>query len=120
MDITKEQLERALGNAAQYGCVVADELWEELRQQNRCQGHRMFRCVLQKRHDGECEFFTPDRGNTISREAYGLILEDLGELLEVCGLGDYARPESPHEVMQQVIAEVRRLRDAAMRAVRLA
>ena len=31
-----------------------------------------------------------------------LVLSDLGEMLEALGLGDYARPESPHEVFGQV------------------
>jgi hypothetical protein len=39
------------------------------------------------------------------------VLADLGRLLDALGLGDYARPESPHEVMLQCIAEVERLRD---------
>ena len=38
------------------------------------------------------------------------IRADIGQLLEALGLGDYARPESPHQVMLQCIAEVRRLR----------
>jgi hypothetical protein len=39
-----------------------------------------------------------------------MIRADLGDLLEALGLGDYARPESPHEVMRQCIDEVERRR----------
>jgi hypothetical protein len=38
------------------------------------------------------------------------VLEDLGLLLRVLGLGDHARPCSPHEVMLDAINEVRKLR----------
>ena len=38
------------------------------------------------------------------------ILRDLGALLNALGLGDHARPESPHEVMLQCIAEAKRLK----------
>jgi hypothetical protein len=40
-----------------------------------------------------------------------LILGDLGDLLEALGLGDYARPVSPHEVMRQCIDEAAKLRN---------
>jgi hypothetical protein len=50
-------------------------------------------------------------GGGLSTSERDLILADLGELLEALGLGDYARPVSPHEVMQQCIAEVRQIRD---------
>ena len=45
--------------------------------------------------------------NASERDA---MMRDLGLLLEALGLGDHARPESPHEVMQRCIAEARRLR----------
>jgi len=40
-----------------------------------------------------------------------LMHADLGDLLEATGLGDFARPQSPHEVMQQAIARVREIRE---------
>jgi hypothetical protein len=39
--------------------------------------------------------------------------EDLALLLRVLGLGDHARPQSPHEVMLDAINEVGKLRQAA-------
>jgi hypothetical protein len=45
------------------------------------------------------------------------VMADLGQLLNTLGLGDHARPDSPHDVMQQCIAEVaRRLSEHRMRA----
>lgn len=49
----------------------------------------------------------------LDRTERDMIHADLGQLLEVLGLGNYARPESPHEVMQQCIAKAARLRDGA-------
>ncbi len=40
-----------------------------------------------------------------------LIHGDLGKLLDLLGMGDFARPESPHEVFLMCLAEVARLVD---------
>ena len=40
------------------------------------------------------------------------VMADLGKLLEALGLGDYARPQSPYEVMLECIAEVAKIRAA--------
>jgi hypothetical protein len=40
---------------------------------------------------------------------------DLGELLVMLGLGDYARPQSPHEVFQMCLARLREEAHAAYR-----
>jgi hypothetical protein len=42
-----------------------------------------------------------------------LVHRDLGQLLEAVGLGDFARPESPHEVFQMALAEVGRIQKKA-------
>jgi hypothetical protein len=47
-----------------------------------------------------------------------LVHSDLGQLLEAVGLGDYARPESPHEVFQMALAEVGRIGTVAAAAER--
>jgi hypothetical protein len=39
-----------------------------------------------------------------------VLQEDLSEMLRVLGLGDHARPQSPHEVFLECIAEVKRLK----------
>jgi hypothetical protein len=41
--------------------------------------------------------------------------EDLAQLLRILGLGDHARPQSPHEVMLDAINEAGRLRAALAR-----
>ena len=38
-----------------------------------------------------------------------LMHADLGDLLEACGMGNFARPQSSHEVMQEAVAKVRTL-----------
>jgi len=40
---------------------------------------------------------------------------DLGELLEILGLGNYARPQSPQEVFRMCLAKLREQSDAAYR-----
>ena len=52
------------------------------------------------------------------REDQSLMQDDLRALLRAAGMGDHARPQSPHEVMLQAVAEVERLR-AALHAHRL-
>jgi hypothetical protein len=48
----------------------------------------------------------PDTGR-----AWSLMQDDMAELLRTLGLGDYARPISPHEVMvREIIPEVRALK----------
>lgn len=47
----------------------------------------------------------PDPG-TLSAGERDAVHADLGELLEMLGLGNYARPESPHAVFRQCLAEV--------------
>jgi hypothetical protein len=44
-----------------------------------------------------------------------VLQDDLRELLEALELGTHARPASPHEVFQECIAEVRRLKQSAAR-----
>ncbi len=44
------------------------------------------------------------------QEGQSLIQDDLAALLRALGMGDHARPESPHEVMLSAIAGVERLR----------
>jgi len=44
--------------------------------------------------------------------AQDLMLDDLAALLRALGLGDHARPETPHAVMLSAIAEVERLKAA--------
>lgn len=39
-----------------------------------------------------------------------LILADLGRLLDLLGLGDHARPQSPHEVFLMCLAELERVK----------
>ena len=51
------------------------------------------------------------QGKPLDGSERDLIHADLGQLLELLGLGDYARPESSHEVFQQCIAAVARLQD---------
>ena len=47
-----------------------------------------------------------DRLKTVDDQARQLdfVQEDLRELLRVLGMGDHARPQSPHEVFQEAIA----------------
>ena len=72
-----------------------------------------------------------DQARAETRRLQDAVLADLGQLLEVLGLGDYARPESPHEVFGQCVAKARellaerdrlrgQLADAVKRAERLA
>jgi hypothetical protein len=56
-----------------------------------------------------------ERLGALTMSERDLIHADLGGLLEACGLGNYARPESSHEVMQQAIAKVRGLRAPPLR-----
>jgi len=44
-----------------------------------------------------------------SRDERDLMHADLCDLLEACGMGSFARPQSSHEVMQEAIAKVRTL-----------
>lgn len=52
----------------------------------------------------------PESHGDLNASERDAVMAGLGLLLEALGLGDYARPESPHEVMLQCIAEVKRLR----------
>lgn len=45
----------------------------------------------------------------MTRLSEEVMQDDLSELLRALGMGDHARPESPHEVMQQCIAKARTL-----------
>ena len=49
------------------------------------------------------------------REGQSVMLDDLAALLRALGLGDHARPETPHHVMLSAIAEVERLRAEPLR-----
>ena len=40
---------------------------------------------------------------SLTRTERDLVLTDLGQLLEMLGLGNFARPESPHEVFQMCL-----------------
>ena len=54
-----------------------------------------------------------DEARAETRQMQDAVHADLGQLLEVLGLGDYARPESPHEVFQQCVAKVRELTEGS-------
>ena len=43
---------------------------------------------------------------SLTRTERDLVLTDLGQLLEMLGLGDYARPLSPHEVFQMCLRKL--------------
>lgn len=45
-------------------------------------------------------------GGTLTRTERDAVLADLGQLLEILGLGNHARPESPHEVFQQCLKAI--------------
>jgi hypothetical protein len=47
-------------------------------------------------------------GSPLSDDEQALIHGDLSQLLDLLGLGSYARPQSPHEVFRQCLAEVGR------------
>jgi hypothetical protein len=66
-------------------------------------------------HEAYCQGWTAAAAAECSARVaeQDAIRADLGDLLEATGLGDYARPESSHEVMQQAITEVRRIRSQA-------
>jgi hypothetical protein len=59
--------------------------------------------VAQEGLDEEAEQRIAERGNR------DLMHADLGDLLEACGMGNFARPQSSHEVMREAIAKVRTL-----------
>ena len=59
--------------------------------------------VAQEGLDEEAAQRITERGNR------DLMHADLGDLLEACGMGNFARPQSSHEVMQEAIAKVRTL-----------
>jgi hypothetical protein len=59
--------------------------------------------VAQEGLDEEAAQRITDRGNR------DLMHADLGDLLEACGMGNFARPQSSHEVMQEAVAKVRTL-----------
>jgi hypothetical protein len=48
-----------------------------------------------------------------TRSERDLIHADLGQLLDMLGLGDFARPESSHEVFQQCLARLASFRSGA-------
>ena len=68
--------------------------------------------VAQEGLDGEAAQRITERGNR------DLMHADLGDLLEACGLGNFARPQSSHEVMQEAVAKVRTLATEATAAER--
>lgn len=48
-----------------------------------------------------------------SRASNAVILRDMDEMLVICGLGQHARPKSPHEVIQsELIPRLREMADA--------
>jgi hypothetical protein len=59
--------------------------------------------VAQEGLDEEAAQGIAQRGN------WDLMHADLGDLLEACGMGNFARPQSSHEVMQEAVAKVRTL-----------
>ena len=72
-----------------------------------------------KAYPGECscppdrpDRSCPQHGASLSASERDAVMADLGKLLEALGLGDYARPQSPHEVMLECIAEVAKIRAA--------
>ena len=72
-----------------------------------------------KAHPGECscppdrpDRSCPQHGGDLSASERDAVMADLGKLLEVLGLGDCARPQSPHEVMLECIAGVAKIRAA--------
>lgn len=73
------------------------------------------RVALAREHTLVCEK-NPLREELRRQQAsLDLVLEDLAALLRALGMGDHARPISPHEVMLQCIREVERLRMALRR-----
>jgi hypothetical protein len=54
-----------------------------------------------------------ERGIADHRAEQDAVHADLSQLLRVLGLGDHARPQSPHEVMLDAINEAGRLRQSA-------
>jgi hypothetical protein len=65
-------------------------------------------------HQEMCPEITAIRSPVVERSLRNSesALADLGLLLRTLGLGDHARPQSPHEVMLEAIEEVRRLKAA--------
>ena len=49
-------------------------------------------------------------GSPLSDSERDLVHADLGKLLDLLGLGDYARPESSHEVFLMCLEEVAKLK----------
>lgn len=45
----------------------------------------------------------PEPDGTLTHTERDAVMTDLGQLLEILGLGDFARPESPHEVFQMCL-----------------
>jgi hypothetical protein len=72
---------------------------------------------------GSFEYATPRRplrrlvpeGSPLSENERDLIHADLGKLLELLGLGDYARPESSHKVFLACLEEVAKLKASDVR-----
>ena len=68
--------------------------------------------------EGAFEYATPRRplrllvpeGSPLGIHERDLVHADLGKLLELLGLGDYARPKSSHEVFLMCIDEVAKLK----------
>ena len=57
----------------------------------------------------------PDGGFTVAPSAADVMQDDIAEILRTLGLGDHARPLSPHEVVQQEILPM--LREMAITCV---
>ena len=70
--------------------------------------------------EGSFEYATPRRplsplvplGSPLADNERDLIHRDLGKLLELLGLGDFARPQSSHEVFMMCLEEVAKLKAA--------
>ena len=51
------------------------------------------------------DIYRPPDG-TLTRTERDLVLTDLGQLLDMLGLGNFARPQSPHEVFQMCLRKL--------------
>lgn len=56
-----------------------------------------------------------DEARKQSADTNSLMQDDLAALLRALGMSDHARPQSPHEVMQEAIREAEKLREAITR-----
>jgi hypothetical protein len=77
-------------------------------------------CGLHAGHDGphtaliDSRFIAPDCSQDRRPSASEVMQDDLLEMLRALGLGDHARPDSPHFVVQdEILPAIRRLVAAA-------